>query len=116
MAYVAATQKAGPKRKAPAGVPVEVHVRIRRGLSYEAARKGAVAEWDMRRPDVDNVLKTVMDALEGVAYEDDKQVVGASVTRCLADRGQKQEEVEVAVTVPRMWDDEWNLIRDPEEV
>lgn len=27
------------------------------------------------RPDVDNVLKTVLDALNGVAYEDDKQVV-----------------------------------------
>ena len=26
-------------------------------------------------PDIDNVLKAVMDALNGVAYEDDKQVV-----------------------------------------
>lgn len=28
-----------------------------------------------KKPDIDNVLKVVLDALNGVAYEDDKQVV-----------------------------------------
>lgn len=116
MAYVAATQKAGGKRKAPAGVPVKVRVRINRRLSAKASRiKDVVAEVDTRKPDVDNVLKTVMDALEGVAYENDSQVVDAHVVRGLATR-RKHEEVEVAVTFPRMWDHQWNLIRDLEEV
>lgn len=35
----------------------------------------------MKKPDVDNVLKVVMDALNGVAYHDDKQVVQAEVVR-----------------------------------
>ena len=30
------------------------------------------------RPDLDNLLKFVLDALNGIAYEDDKQVVGFS--------------------------------------
>lgn len=33
-------------------------------------------EQDTYKPDVDNVAKLVMDALSGVAYRDDKQVVG----------------------------------------
>ena len=28
-----------------------------------------------KRPDIDNVMKSIMDALNGVAYKDDKQVV-----------------------------------------
>ena len=28
-----------------------------------------------KKPDIDNVLKVVLDALNGVAYEDDKQVI-----------------------------------------
>ena len=32
-----------------------------------------------KKPDADNVLKIVMDGLNGVAYEDDKQVVDATV-------------------------------------
>lgn len=32
-----------------------------------------------KKPDADNVLKIIMDGLNGVAYEDDKQVVDATV-------------------------------------
>ena len=28
-----------------------------------------------KKPDIDNVIKSVLDGLNGVAYEDDKQVV-----------------------------------------
>ncbi len=31
----------------------------------------------VNKPDVDNILKVVMDALNGIAYDDDKQVVEA---------------------------------------
>lgn len=36
---------------------------------------------DVFKPDGDNVLKIVMDALNGVAYEDDRFVVEASITK-----------------------------------
>ena len=38
-----------------------------------AAEKGAM--WPIRKPDIDNVIKIVMDALNGYAYRDDTQVV-----------------------------------------
>jgi Holliday junction resolvase RusA-like endonuclease len=34
------------------------------------------------KPDLDNIAKTVLDALNGVCYEDDAQVVILSVTKC----------------------------------
>ena len=37
--------------------------------------KRAGMRWYDKKPDVDNVVKAVMDALNGIAYDDDKQVV-----------------------------------------
>lgn len=39
----------------------------------QAAFSGEI--YPMIRPDLDNIVKTVMDALNGVAYDDDKQVM-----------------------------------------
>ena len=36
---------------------------------------------DIRTPDLDNVAKSILDALNGVAYKDDKQVVSLEVNR-----------------------------------
>jgi Holliday junction resolvase RusA-like endonuclease len=47
----------------------------------KSATKAAVASmqagklWPSRKPDIDNVLKIVLDALNGVAYKDDSRVV-----------------------------------------
>lgn len=38
-------------------------------------QKEMLGRWAMCKPDGDNILKIVMDALNGVAYVDDKQVV-----------------------------------------
>lgn len=35
----------------------------------------------MKKPDADNILKAVMDALNGVAYEDDKQLVSTTCNK-----------------------------------
>lgn len=34
-----------------------------------------------KRPDIDNLIKTVLDALNGLAYEDDKQIVKVSARK-----------------------------------
>lgn len=37
--------------------------------------KRAGMKWYDKKPDVDNIAKSVMDALNGVAYDDDKQII-----------------------------------------
>ena len=37
-----------------------------------------------KKPDTDNILKVVCDALNGCAYHDDKQVVGAVIEKYYA--------------------------------
>ena len=37
--------------------------------------------YDIKRPDVDNLAKSIMDALEGVIYEHDAQVIHLDVTK-----------------------------------
>lgn len=49
---------------------------------------------DARIRDVDNVLKAVLDGMNGVAYHDDSQVVLANVTKAL-DREHPRTEVVV---------------------
>ena len=49
---------------------------------------------DARRHDVDNVLKAVMDGMNGVLYRDDSQVVTASVSKAI-DRSDPRVEVRV---------------------
>ena len=44
--------------------------------------KRVQSEADTYKPDVDNVAKAVLDALNGVAYKDDSQVVSLSVLKC----------------------------------
>lgn len=65
---------------APRGVPVAVDVTIARALPRSVPSRVAV-EPDTHKPDADNVLKLVLDALNGVAYEDDAQVVQACVRK-----------------------------------
>lgn len=36
---------------------------------------------NVRKPDIDNIAKSVLDGLNGVAYEDDRQVVQLFVTK-----------------------------------
>lgn len=50
----------------------------------ECIEKGMM--FPTKKPDVDNVLKCVMDGLNGIAYKDDKQVVYAEVQKMYADK------------------------------
>ena len=48
-------------------------------LQIESALNGDTVP--TTKPDCDNCLKIVADALNGVAYEDDKQIVSATITK-----------------------------------
>lgn len=41
----------------------------------------------MTKPDMDNILKAVLDALNGVAYYDDKQVISIACEKWYAEKG-----------------------------
>lgn len=45
----------------------------------KAIREGI--EYPCKKPDVDNIAKIILDALNGIAYEDDKQVIELSVIK-----------------------------------
>jgi Holliday junction resolvase RusA-like endonuclease len=56
--------------------------------SASKARQRGMKDWTIRptvRPDIDNVLKIITDALNGVAYLDDKQIIECSVNKCYAE-------------------------------
>lgn len=59
---------------------VSVSIFIHRELP-KSRPKRLLAEPDTSKPDIDNVAKAVLDALNGVAYEDDRQVVSLNVTK-----------------------------------
>lgn len=63
-----------------ASEPVAVSVDVFRALP-KSRPKSVAAEADTARPDLDNVVKAVLDALNGIAYADDAQVVEIHATK-----------------------------------
>lgn len=64
----------------------EIHIKIDVEYappeSYSKKRKQELIDWKqgyMHKPDVDNIAKAVLDALNGVIWLDDRQVVGLLV-------------------------------------
>lgn len=56
-------------------------------------RKKAAANYVTTKPDADNILKAIADALNGIVYTDDKQVVDTFVRKRYGD----QPRVEITV-------------------
>ena len=79
--------------------PVAVRVDTRRPLP-KARPRTASPEPDTGRPDADNVAKAVLDALNGVAWEDDSQVVLLEVVKHPRERG-APERLDVRVAPSR---------------
>jgi len=46
-----------------------------------------------KKPDCDNILKIICDALNGVAYKDDSQIVAARITKWYADKPEVVVEI-----------------------
>ena len=74
--------------------PVAVVVDVWRALPASAPRSVA-SEPDVHRPDADNVGKSVLDALNGVAWADDAQVTVLRVEK--HDRARREERMRVCV-------------------
>ena len=58
--------------------------------------KKIITELDTCKPDVDNIAKVVLDALNGVAYDDDKQIISLAVFKMPRTRD-IEERIEVFI-------------------
>ena len=70
--------------KAMAGrPPFDGPVGVKCEFCFKTPRKSAenVGEWKPGRPDLDNLLKAVTDAMNGIVYNDDSQIVIALATK-----------------------------------
>lgn len=82
------------------GVLVAIYVTVIFPIPKSYSKKRAKAcmdsiEQPTKKPDADNILKLVMDALNGVAYEDDRQVVDAGIHK----RYPKNRNAEGCITI-----------------
>ena len=78
--------RAGGKKTAN---PVEVEIFIFRELP-KSRKKSINSEVDIFKPDIDNIIKIILDGLNGVAYVDDTQVISVKATK--ADRQRDLKE------------------------
>lgn len=70
----------------PAEVPLELRIRAFMGMPkvFSKVKQSRAIEGELRptkKPDADNIAKSILDGLNGVAYADDKQVVELSVKK-----------------------------------
>lgn len=76
----------------PKGTPVTVHISVCVPVPISWPRKrreDAVNGCDIpqSKPDIDNVIKAVLDALNGAAWDDDTQVAAVVATRKFVSQG-----------------------------
>ena len=79
----------GALQTASEGTSVQVEIWTTRNVLSGFRRRDGNSHADLQKPDSDNIAKLVLDALNGVAYEDDSQVVGLVVVKGTRVRGNK---------------------------
>lgn len=97
MAAVRTAYREAGGKKAPKGVPVSLSVTSHRHLPKSVKSELA----DTHKPDLDNVVKLVMDGLNKVAWEDDSQV-----TRIHASKTPRDAITDDWMHVTVSWEDE----------
>ena len=86
-------------RKFQRHMPVAVEICAYYGIPQsdskrQRERKLSGAILPCKKPDIDNVVKAVLDAINGIAYEDDAQVVMISASKAYSER----PRVEISVS------------------
>lgn len=77
----------------PKGVPVELQVIVIKRCP-KTKKKG---DNGLVKPDIDNILKLVMDALNGIAYEDDVQVARATIVKLPRKAGATKDRMVIEI-------------------
>lgn len=81
--------KAAMGASEPLETPVSLYLYVRVPIPTSYSKKATAACLDgsmkpIKRPDADNILKAVSDALNGICYKDDSQIVNIHVTKVFA--------------------------------
>ena len=95
MAIREAFENATGRPQEPFSGPIAVCIMTYRQLP-KSTPKSVISEPDTHKPDIDNVAKIVLDALNGVAWEDDAQVVSLTVSKLK--RTMAPERLSVSIT------------------
>lgn len=71
-------------------LPLSIEIRAFMSIPSSKSKKFKQAavlgiERPTKKPDVDNIFKCVTDAMSGIAYKDDKQIVAATVNKWYAE-------------------------------
>lgn len=85
----------GIRRQLEGPLALRVNIRLQHPKRFSLKMRNA-AVWPMGKPDLDNVLKLVGDALNGIAYKDDAQIASAYIERLYDSR--QPEQVQVSIT------------------
>ena len=93
--------RASSGQTAPKGTPVRVSISTARPIP-KSRPKRVWSEPDVYKPDVDNLAKCALDALNGVAWVDDTQVTSLSIVKLDRDRECEHECTVVTVS----WEEE----------
>ena len=99
--------KAAGGTLAPKGVPVTVSITVHKAPA-KSTPKRVLMKLDLRKPDLDNVIKLVLDGLNGVAYEDDSQVVSIDADRVWSIPGEEDATL-ITVSTPARTNTDWIL-------
>lgn len=86
----------GSTQIAPERAPVRVEISTRRPLPKSVPKRKAFDD-DVVKPDIDNIAKLVLDALNGIAWHDDAQVVELAVTKTVRLRD-VQEKTDISIS------------------
>lgn len=65
--------------KEPLEMIVNAYFEIPKSASKKAKQKMLLEQFPTKKPDADNIIKSIADALNGIAYADDSQIVSATV-------------------------------------
>lgn len=85
--------------KAPKGIPVALTVDAF-GKFPKSLPKKTIERAFAMKPDIDNIAKSVMDALNEIAYEDDSQV-----TLLVAEKRNERRDIEPHLDIEVFWRD-----------
>ncbi|MBQ2348859.1 MAG: RusA family crossover junction endodeoxyribonuclease [Clostridia bacterium] len=72
--------------------PVEIWI-----TAVFAKAKTSKKEYPTLKPDIDNIQKAVFDGLNGIAYNDDKQILATTVHKCFCMLDNEQPRILVTV-------------------